>query len=393
MTVARGPARGRTARRAAGVVPAPASGASDAEQRDLPSRLGADSVVFEIAIPEPELRLALPQSWGRTGGSAGRTPSHCAGAVFRCTFRPCARPRGEAVPHVIESITRWQAQDVDVGKYEELRIRIVAPAVAGFDPHRFSLHYDAVIHQVPNHFALVYLDRDFHTGRIQRQAGRGRCDPLRLLARCDTAVRRHAGFRHAYGGDCSLPCRWASTMCSSGVDHLLFLASLLIVAPLRAVARRWSLFQGWRYTLRRFLGISLAFTAGHSLSLLLGAYRAGPPAGASGRDGDRPLGAARGSARHPPAVRRQRMEDRGRLRPGAWARVLGDVVRWWTGPLTRACIVLGFNLGVEGAQLVAMACAVPLLYASRWRGFHVLRIAAMACVVVLALVWIAQRAG
>jgi len=55
--------------------------------------------------------------------------------------------------------------------------------------------------------------------------------------------------------------------------------------------------------------------------------------------------------------------------------------------------VLGFNLGVEGAQLVAMACAVPLLYASRWRGFHALRITAMGCVVVLALVWIAQRAA
>jgi hypothetical protein len=28
----------------------------------------------------------------------------------------------------------------------------------------------------------------------------------------------------------------------SGVDHLLFLTSLLIVSPLRAIARRWSLF-------------------------------------------------------------------------------------------------------------------------------------------------------
>jgi hypothetical protein len=42
---------------------------------------------------------------------------------------------------------------------------------------------------------------------------------------------------------------------------------------------------------------------------------------------------------------------------------------------------------------VAMACAVPLLYASRWRGFPVLRIAAMACVIAMALVWITQRAG
>ena len=40
------------------------------------------------------------------------------------------------------------------------------PGRTGFDPRRFSLRYDAVIHQVPNHFALVFLDRDFDTGRI-----------------------------------------------------------------------------------------------------------------------------------------------------------------------------------------------------------------------------------
>ncbi|RYG86710.1 HupE/UreJ family protein, partial [bacterium] len=62
-------------------------------------------------------------------------------------------------------------------------------------------------------------------------------------------------------------------------------------------------------------------------------------------------------------------------------------------PMTRISLVFGFNLGVEGAQLAVMACAVPLLYVSRWRGFHALRIAAMACVAVLAVHWIVQRAA
>ena len=47
--------------------------------------------------------------------------------------------------------------------------------------------------------------------------------------------------------------------------------------------------------------------------------------------------------------------------------------------VVRALAVLGFNLGVEGAQLVVMACALPVLIASRWRAFHTVRVGAMIC--------------
>lgn len=354
--------------------------------------LGAASAAFEIAIPEPELLLALPQSWGRTGDLLAEPQRSALAQYFNAHFS-VRTTSGVVVPHVIESITRWQAQSLDVGNYEELRVRIVAPAASGFDPHRFSLHYDAVIHQVPNHFALVYLDRDFHAGRITREqpveVGLIRYDfshdvtpPFEVALASGTVWRGlfsalSLGFHHVL----------------SGVDHLLFLASLLIVSPLRAVARRWSLFQGWRYTLQRFLGISLAFTAGHSLSLLLGAYELVhlPSALVESAIAISVLLAAVHAIRPLFAGNEWKIAAGFGLVHGlAFSATLSG---GGLDPMTRACNVLGFNLGVEGAQLVAMACAVPLLYASRWRGFHVLRVAPMVCVVVLALVWIAQRAG
>ena len=84
---------------------------------------GADGVVFEIAIPEPELRLALPQTWGRTADLLAEPHRSALARYFDAHFA-VRTSRGEAVPHVIQSITRWQAQNLDVGKYEELRIRI-----------------------------------------------------------------------------------------------------------------------------------------------------------------------------------------------------------------------------------------------------------------------------
>jgi hypothetical protein len=53
-----------------------------------------------------------------------------------------------------------------------------------------------------------------------------------------------------------------------GADHLLFLVTLLLVAPLVAVAGRWRRREGVVPTLGRVLRVVTAFTAGHSLTLI-----------------------------------------------------------------------------------------------------------------------------
>jgi hypothetical protein len=245
------------------------------------------------------------------------------------------------------------------------------------------LHYDAVIHQVPNHFALVFLhDQRVPVGVIRYDFRHDSTPPFEVTLASGNAWRGllaavALGFHHV----------------SSGLDHLLFLASLLIVSPLRAIERRWSLFQGWRYTARRFLGISLAFTAGHSLSLLAGTFGWVhlPRTAVEIAIALSVLLAAIHAIRPLFAGSEWKIAAGFGLVHGlAFSEGLSGGA---LAPTTRAAIVFGFNLGVEGAQLVAMACAVPLLVASRWRGFHALRIAAMACVLVLAVIWIAQRAG
>lgn len=354
--------------------------------------LGADNAVFEIAIPESELRLALPASWGRTGDLLIEPRRQELVRYFDAHFTVLTNT-GAVVPHVVESITRWQAQDTEAGEYEELRLRIVAPATAGFDPHGFSLRYDAVIHQVPNHFALVYLDRDFRTGRIAdaqpMEVGVIRYDFQRDLTPAFEVTLAPGGIWRGLLAAVELGFRHVA----GGIDHLLFLASLLIVSPLRATAGRWSLFQGWPYTARRFLGISLAFTAGHSLSLLLGAFQLVhlPRAAVEVTIAVSVLLSAAHAIRPLFAGNEWKVAAGFGLVHGiAFSETLSG---GGLDATTRTLAVLGFNLGVEGAQVVTMACAVPLLYTSRWRVFHAVRIAVMAGVAVTAVVWIVQRAG
>ena len=58
----------------------------------------------------------------------------------------------------------------------------------------------------------------------------------------------------------------------------------------------------------------------------------------------------------------------------------------------RAVAVFGFNIGVEAAQLLVMAAALPLIFFSKYPVFHALRQAAMIFVAALAALWIGHRA-
>jgi hypothetical protein len=59
---------------------------------------------------------------------------------------------------------------------------------------------------------------------------------------------------------------------SEGTDHLLFLLVLLLSAPLISKEGKWTGSGGTKYSLIRILKIATAFTIGHSITLIIGAF-------------------------------------------------------------------------------------------------------------------------
>lgn len=353
--------------------------------------LNDGGVRLDIALPVPELRLALPASFPNDGNLLGESQQRALRAYFHEHLSLVSR-NGTPQPHVAESISVSQSVDANVGQYQELRVRVWAPATEQFNPRDFTLAYDAIIHQVPNHFAIVKVAHDFRggvlageraadIGMIRYDFARNEVGPLHISA---APAGLWSGFRSAI--------RLGFHHVATGLDHVLFLATLLVVAPLRVADGRWSLFQGWRYAVRRFLGISVAFTVGHSIALLVGAYGFVPV----------PLrvveiliaGSILVAAVH--AIR-PLFSGREWLVAAAFGTVHGlafseSLVGLNLTAVLRGVAVLGFNLGVESAQLVVMAAAVPLLIVSHWRVFHALRITLMVCTALLAVVWMLERA-
>lgn len=350
------------------------------------------AITMDIAVPLPELKLAMQGDWppkSRALDDASR-----AAIVAYCKRHVVVRSSDNVVrPWEVQNVTVWESVDENVGSYQELRLRLRVDARANpFDTRHFALAYDAVIHQIPNHFALVEIIQDFSAGILETDKavdiGVIRFDfatnttPVLAVNAGDgswsTGFRNIVaiGFRHVM----------------LGYDHILFLLTLLIVAPLRAANGKWSLFQGWSYAAKRFLGISLAFTLGHSVALLIGAYE---------------IVHVRASivetliaisivvtAIH--AIR-PIFPEREWIVAAAFGTVHGlafaeGIAGLVMSPGLRALTVGGFNVGIEAAQLVAMFCAIPLLLASRWRVYHVIRISVMTCAIVLAARWGVERA-
>jgi hypothetical protein len=353
--------------------------------------LGDEGARFDIAVPIPELRLALPPTIPKTGDLLAEPYRAAVIAYFlhHCAVRSVD---GVAQPVVAQALTIDETRDDNVGLYQELRLRLWIRASPSFNPRSFTLLYDAVIHQVPNHFAVVQVVRDFRAGVLEApdsgEVGIIRYDfahdvtpPLTVTAQPGSLWRGvratiALGFHHV----------------ATGFDHLLFLATLLIVAPLRVVNGRWSLFEGWEFAARRFLAISLAFTLGHSLALLVGAYDLLPVP-------RRLIEVLIAASILIAAVHAIRPLFKGRewIVAAAFGTVHGLAFAEGLSGLAltggvRVLAVAGFNIGVEGAQLVAMACAVPLLAGSQWRRFGTIRVAAMSVAALVACVWMVQRA-
>ncbi|MGY1604180.1 HupE/UreJ family protein [Geodermatophilus sp. SYSU D00815] len=249
----------------------------------------------------------------------------------------------------------------------------------GADPSSFTLAYDAVIEADETHEAVVVLTDaagDISTaGVLDASTG--------SLAIGDVASTGLAdmigyGLHHVL----------------EGADHLLFLLTLLLVAPLVAVAGRWRRREGVLPTLRRVLGVVTAFTVGHSLTLVASAlgWVSVPSApvevliAAS-------VGVAAVHAIRPLARRGEVLiaGGFGLVHGLAFAGILADL-----GLAGSASVLslLAFNVGVELAQLLTVALVFPSLYlVSRTRAYPAVRVVGACVALAAATGWALDRLG
>ena len=258
----------------------------------------------------------------------------------------------------------------------------------GASPRRFDLDYRGVIDRLPNHFVLVFARSDVASGVLST-------DTQMIGALQAQQTRLHvdrgqgsawAGFKGAIG--------LGMAHIAEGHDHLLFLIALLLPAPLLAAGRRWGGYGGLRHTARRLVQVVSAFTVGHSVTLIGGAFF-------GWKLPSQPVEVGIAVSILVSAVHAWRPLFAGReaLLAGLFGLVHGLAFATIIGnfglePLQKAQSILGFNLGIELVQLIVVAATTPaLVMLAQTRLYPPFRATGALFAGIAALAWIVERVG
>jgi hypothetical protein len=243
-----------------------------------------------------------------------------------------------------------------------------------------EVHYTVLQDVDPSHRGLLTL-----TAGEQVQTGVAGGQRPVLTLEVDSPARGRAFLQYLQAGLWHI---W------SGIDHLLFLLSLLLPAVLRRADGRWEPVQQGRAALLSIIKVVTAFTLAHSITLSLAAFgwvhlpsRLTESAIAASI-----VVAALNNLFPVVTEGRARIAFAfGLLHGFGFASVLADM---GLPPGARVLSLLAFNGGIECGQLAVVLAVMPVIYAIRQGRLYrrALLPWGSAAIASVALVWLVQRA-
>ena len=347
-------------------------------------------IAADLQIPFEELQLSIHKFISSPNDSLTAIQKNDIATYFKSHFYLKSKTN-EKWTLEIRDIQFGNAERSAKGKYKVLNLHLWMEAPAGCSVRNFSIYYDAVIHQITEHQALVAVRQDWDGGQIgdkQTELGVLRSDAktktvFPLAINLDKGSL-WVGFREMV--------QLGMLHISEGTDHLLFLLVLLLVAPMMASGARWTKVGGTKYGLLRLLKITSAFTIGHSLTLALAAlgWLKLP---------SQPIEVLIAVSILITAIHALRpifankeifvASGFGLVHGLAFANTLSDL-QLETGRMVLS--ILGFNIGIEMMQLFVILMTVPfLILLSKSNIYKWVRIVGASLSAIAALAWIAER--
>ena len=345
-------------------------------------RVYADSIVVRVELAVDDLDRVLRLGWSSERGVT-REQIHARVHELLAYVRPRLHiaAGGRELPL---RFTGDSLRDFNLADYALLQFVIdgVRPL-----PERLEVGFPVFFEVNPDHRNLVVIEHDWSTGTFNAES-----NVALILSPASPRQSLSLASRSTLRGFLAF-IRLGTWHIWNGIDHILFLLTLILPSVLRRRRGEWEPVPTFRSALGNVLVIVTCFTVAHTITLSLAA-----------------LGVVRLPERLVEAVialsiaaaALYNLFPRAKVREWmialafglfhgfGFATVLGEI------DIERKYLVLsllGFNLGVELGQVAVICLIVPLLFLLRMRRAYVpmLRYASVLMVAV-ALLWFAQRA-
>jgi hydrogenase/urease accessory protein HupE len=289
---------------------------------------------------------------------------------------------------IVSGVEVLMGTDPMIGGYKEVMVafELVPPSVE--ELRRFTLTYDVIVHQVVTHSIVVFVENDWQNGIHQESSSQclGIIEldvPTNKINSLEVNLQEGNWFK-ATTAIFILGMKHILT----GLDHVLFLLTLLLIAPLAIVNNQWSAYQGRKYTVTRFLKISLAFTIGHSITLLAGGFNL-----IDFRVQYIEVLIALSILISALNCLRPVFLNRETLIAGGFGLIHGLAFSLTLSSMkldlgSKLLTILGFNLGIEAMQLIIMVVFFPVILMSKTKVYPAVRMVFGSLTIVLSAAWI-----
>jgi len=349
-----------------------------------------DGVDAELQLPLSELELAF----GKDLRNDSETLVARLGKELEAYLLAHIKPETED-QHLwtvtVRNIYVAPAEQGYSGPIQELIVQLRMQPPADADSRKFILRYDVIMHQVVTHFAMVSIRNDWEAGIDAEH-------PVEMGAiRMDTYSGQIFAMkidqtRGSWWNGCKNMIALGVNHIAEGTDHLLFLLTLLLPAPLLLQGKRWDKFGGIKYSITHLLTVITAFTIGHSVTLLAGAigWLQLPP---------QPVEIVIAFSILVSAIHAWRPLFAGRelYVAGGFGLVhglafAGTLANLNLVPAHMALSILSFNIGIELMQLAVVLSVVPwLILLSQTSIYAIFRTVAAGIAAIAAAGWLLER--
>lgn len=216
---------------------------------------------MELRIPVDELRLALPEK------------------VAQIALEQLVKDKSDLLTYFDTHINAYKNSPstpldftinrlalVDTQQGQRLSVTATITQPSGKDLGNFVLHYNAISHRVMKHKTLVILNSDFDSGQLSADA-----EPFGSFdyQHHELSINRAEGSWFT-GTESFI--ELGMEHIDEGLDHLAFIFCLLLLAPLKLINNKWQLAPNRAAVLKALKLVSM-FTLGHTATLVLVSFQ------------------------------------------------------------------------------------------------------------------------